>query len=420
MSILIIQLPTRSHQASDPAAAEAVPAGTGPKEYSYVLSVDGLSVARQGRCVANMLPKADSVVAVMPPTDLSWHRVNVPKAPVARMRAALAGVLEEALLDDPEEVHLALAPQAKIGQSAWVVACDHTWLTGQLMALEKAKFRVDRVVPAVAPDEPPTAYFHEAHASPSDEAESGSGVLLTWTSDAGVSTWPLAGSLARVLLPDPLPVQARFFATPPVASPAERWLGRAVTVQTQGEHLLVAARSLWNLLQFDLTPSSKGLHALSDKWRRVMGPQWRPARVGLAALVAVQLIGLNLWAWQQKQQVQQKRSELARILKQTHPQVGAVLDAPVQMQRETEALRAAAGQAGDGDLEALMGAVATAWPPEQPTASLQYDGAVLTLSPPEGWGPDELAQFSTRLGASGLEVEPQGDGRVSVRRAPRV
>ena len=43
--------------------------------------------------------------------------------------------------------------------------------------------------------------------------------------------------------------------------------------------------------------------------------------------------------------------------------VAPVLDAPLQMQRETEALRAAAGQAGDNDLEALMGAVATAWPP---------------------------------------------------------
>jgi general secretion pathway protein L len=137
-------------------------------------------------------------------------------------------------------------------------------------------------------------------------------------------------------------------------------------------------------------------------------------------LVVVQLLGLNLWAWQQKQQVQDKRNELARILKQAHPQVGSVLDAPVQMQRETEALRAAAGQAGDNDLEALMGAVATAWPPERPTASLQYDGTSLTLSAPVGWGPDELTQFRARLGAAGVEVEPLGDGRMSVRRAPRV
>jgi general secretion pathway protein L len=419
MSILIIQLPTRARHTVDAPSPEAAPASPGPKEYSYVLSSDGLSVTRQGRCVAAMLPRAESVVAVMAPTDLSWHRVTVPKAPAARLRAALAGMLEEVLLDDPEDLHLALAPQAKAGQSGWVAVCDHTWLTSQLMALEKAKLRVERVVPAVAPDEPASAYFHENQDSPAGEAESGGEMVLTWSSPDGVSTWPAAGSLSRSLLPDPLPVQARFFATPPVASPAERWLGRAVTVQTQAEHLLMAARSLWNLLQFELTPRSKGLYALSDRWRRFMGPQWRPARVGLAALVAVQLLGLNLWAWQQQSLLKNKRAELTRILRQAHPQVSAVLDAPVQMQRETEALRAAAGQVGDSDLEALMGAVATAWPPEQPAASLQYDGTTLSLSPPAGWGPDEFVQLRARLGSAGIEIEPSNEGRLMVRRAGR-
>lgn len=419
MSLLIIQLPTRARPQAEAPAPDAASASPGPKEYSYVLSADGVNVSRQGRCVAAMLPRADSVVAVMPATDLSWHQVSVPKAPVARLRAALAGMLEEVLLDDPEELHLALAPQAKAGDKAWVAVCDHTWLTSQLMALEKAKVRLDRVVPAVAPDEPASAYFHEAQDSASSETDASGEMLLTWSSADGVSTWPATGSLARSLLPEPLPVQTRFFATPPVASPAERWLGRAVTVQTQSEHLLMASRSLWNLLQFELTPRSKGVNALSDQWRRVMSPQWRPVRVGLMALVGVQLLGLNLWAWQQKQQLQGKRTELVRILKQAHPQVQVVLDAPVQMQRETEALRAVAGATGDNDLEALMGLVAMAWPPERPTASLQYDGTALTLMPPAGWGPDDLTQFRARMSASGVQVEPMTDGRLQVRRAPR-
>jgi general secretion pathway protein L len=419
MSILIIQLPTRARHQADAPVPDGAAVGPGPKEYSYVLSADGVGVSRQGRCVAAMLPSADSVVAVMSATDLSWHRVAVPKAPAARLRAALAGVLEDVLLDDPEDLHLAVAPQSKPGQDAWVAACDHTWLTSQLMALEKAKLRVDRVVPAVAPDEPASAYFHEAQDGASTEGDASGDMLLTWSSADGVSTWPAHGSLARSLLPDPLPVQTRFFATPPVASPAERWLGRAVTVQTQSEHLLMAARSLWNLLQFELTPRSKGVNALADQWRRFMSPQWRPVRVGLGALVAVQLLGLNLWAWQQKQQVQAKRTELVRILKQAHPQVQVVLDAPAQMLRETEALRAAAGAMGDNDIETLMGVVAMAWPPERPTASLQYDGTSVTLTPPAGWGSDDLTQFRARLSASGAQVEALTDGRLQVRRSPR-
>lgn len=417
MSILIIQLPARTRLSADAAAAEANAASSasGPKEYSYVLSVDGMSAARQGRCAAPMLPRADSVVAVMASTDLSWHRVTLPKAPAARLRAALASMLEDALLDDPENLHLAVAPLAKVGAPTWIAACDHTWLTSQLMALEKAKIRVERVVPSIAPDEPPTAYFHEEMYGAGNSEEPGADMLLTWSTPDGVATWPVAGSLSRSLLPDPLPVQSRFFATPPVASPAERWLGRAVTVQSPSEHLLLAARSIWNILQFELTPRSKGLYALTDQWRRVMSPQWRPARMGVLALVGAQVLGLNLWAWQQAQLVKSKKAAMVTLLKQAHPQVQAVLDAPAQMRRETEALRAQAGQAGGNDLEALMAAVASAWPPEQPTAGLQYDGNALTLLPPGGWGPAELEQFRSKLSAAGVQVETT-DGRLTVRR----
>jgi general secretion pathway protein L len=416
MSILIIQLPARSRLSAE-APAEAGAASAGQKEYNYVLSADGINVIRQGRCSAPMLPKADSVVAVMAVTDLSWHRLPVPKAPAARLRAALGSLLEEALLADPEDMHLALDPAAKAGQPAWVAACDHTWLTSHLMALEKAKVRVDRVVPGLAPDELATAYFHELAESGAADSEAGPQVLLTWSDGTGVSTWPVSGSLARTLLPEPLPVQARFLASPPVASQAERWLGRAVTVHSQTDHLLQAVRSLWNLLQFELTPRSKGLYALTDKWRRFMSPQWRPVRIGLAALVVAQVLGLNLWAWQQQRLVKAKRAEMVQLLRQAHPQVQVVLDAQAQMRRETEALRAQAGQVGGNDLEALMAVVASAWPPETPTAGIQYDGQALTVMPPPGWGPTEVDGFKSRLAAAGMKVE-QTDGRqLTVRRA---
>lgn len=418
MSILIIQLPTRARLGTDPANGEGGASAPGPKEFSYVLSADGVAVTRQGRCAAPMLPRADSVVAVMAVNDLSWHRLTLPKAPAARLRAAVAGMLEEDLLDDTDDVHLALAPMAKAGQPTWVAVCDHTWLTSQLMALEKAKVRVDRVVPAVTPDEPPTAYFHEQGGSSPTDAEGVSAMLVTWSSGEGVATWPTTGSLARALLPEALPVQARFFATPPVASPAERWLGRAVTAQTQAEHMLLAARSLWNLLQFELTPRSKGLYALNDKWRRFMSPQWRPARVGLMALVAAQILGLNLWAWQQQQTLKNKRAAMISLLRQTHPQVQVVLDAPVQMRRETETLRAVAGEAGDNDLEALMAAVASAWPTDRPTGGLQYDGSTLTVMQPANWGAADVEQFRSKLSAAGVQVDA-ADGRLTVHRGPR-
>lgn len=419
MSFLILQLPARARLSAESADAELGKPSSATKEYDYVLSTDGQHVVRAGRCVANMLPRADMVIAVMAPTDVSWHRLSVPKAPAGRLRAALASMLEEAVLDEPDNLHFALEPGAKGGEESWVAVCDHTWLTSQMMALEKAKIRVQRVVPAVTPDEPATAYFHEAAWGSADEGASANDVLLTWSTAHGVATWPMAGSMSRALLPDPLPDQVRFYATPPVASPAERWLGQVVTVQTQAEHLTLAARSMWNLLQFDLTPQSKGWYAVSDQWRRFMGIQWRPVRIGLVSLAVAQIVGLNLWAWHQNRQVKLKRVEMVAVLKQAHPQVQAVLDAYAQMQRETEALRAAAGQVGDNDLESLMAAAATVWPPDEPSRMIQYDGSSLSLMAPPTWSGADMERIRERLAAAGVEVEAPGDGRLTLRRVAR-
>lgn len=418
MSTLIIQLPAHRRLSSDPGhAASAAPVGA--TEYVYVLTANGQTVARQGVAAAASLPRADTVIAVTGFTDVSWHRLALPRAPSARLRQALGGLLEEQLLDDPEDLHLAVAPQAKAGEPTWVAVCDHTWLTGQLMALEKAKVRVSRVVPAVWPDAPETAYFHEVHDTPGSTREDGAELLVTWSTPEGVATWPLSGTLARNLLPEPLPDGARCFATPPAAAPAERWLGHPVHAQTQAEHLLQAARSLWNLLQFELTPQNKGWQVVADQWRQFLSPQWRPVRAGLLGLVAVQVIGLNLWAWHQQREVKLRREAITAVLKQAHPQVQVILDAPVQMRRETDSLRALAGQPGDSDLETLMQAVAGAWQGDTPSRGLAYDGTSLSVALPEQWGQPQVMQFSEALQSAGYAVEQQGNGQITVRRAGR-
>jgi general secretion pathway protein L len=206
-----------------------------------------------------------------------------------------------------------------------------------------------------------------------------------------------------------------FTATPAVAAPAERWLGTAVTVVTPAERSLAAARSLWNLRQFELAPRHRGVDALRDRWRSFMSPAWRPVRLGAVALVLLQLIGLNVWAFQQRFALSSKREAMVQLLKTAHPQVRAVLDAPVQMQRETEALRAAAGQAGDSDLEALLQAAASAWPQGQPVQNLKFEPGSLTLAVPN-WGPEQIDQFRSTLEPSGWNIEA-AEARITISRA---
>lgn len=414
MATLVITLPPRPRLR----AGGVQPASRPDRQYAYVLSTDGLTAGRQGTAAAALLPKAEQVVAVLAASDVSWHRLTCPKAPASRMAAALAGVLEEAMLDDSAQLHLALAPGVKGGETTWVCATDRAWLAGEVAALEAAGLRIDRIVPAAWPDEPASGHFFETYAGDdSTDSEAGQlGLTLVWSHAGGVMQWPLKGGLARALLPQPLPADARFTATPAVASPAERWLGTRVRVLSAAEHALQASRSLWNLRQFQLAPKHRGMSALREGWRRFMGSSWRPVRYGLGALVVVQVVGLNLAAWQQRATLEAKRRTMTELLQATHPQVRAVLDAPVQMQRETDTLRAAAGKPGEADFEAALQAAALGWPAYQPVQTLSYENGRLTLAIP-GWNDGQVNAFRDAVRPAGWLVE-SSDGRLTLSRAP--
>ena len=54
----------------------------------------------------------------MPAAALSWHQVTLPQGSMSgavRLRSVLNGLLEDRLLDDPESLHFALEPGARVG-----------------------------------------------------------------------------------------------------------------------------------------------------------------------------------------------------------------------------------------------------------------------------------------------------------------
>ncbi|MFZ2649955.1 MAG: type II secretion system protein GspL [Burkholderiaceae bacterium] len=415
MSLLVVQLPQRQrlHPHNPPGSDRSESAGG--REYEYVTSPDGLSVQRQGRSAASLLPGATQVVAVLADVDVSWHRITLPKASAARMRAALEGVLEENLLDDADAIHLALAPQAVPGQKTWVAAVDRRWLRGELAALEKANVFVDRVVPMSWPDEPPIGHFSEAL---SDTAGPNRGVVLTWANSHGVLSLRLDGGLARAMLPASLPESTRWSTSPAAASAAEQWLGTRVNVLPSSHRALQAGRSLWNLRQFDLVRRTRGARALRDALRQLLSPAWRPVRAGVAALLVAQVVGLNLWAWQQRTTLQDKRAAIASLIKATFPGVSEfdiARDANAVVQRETSALRTMAGRPGDADLEPLLQAAASAWPADRPPAeNLRFEAGKLTVGA-SGWSAAQIEHFRSLLRPAGWAVEAT-QGRLTIGR----
>ena len=403
MSTLILFLPPRTRLRAQGQPALADDAGGA---YAYVLSDDGQTISRQGHSVAALLPAAATVIAVPAEADIAWQRVDLPRAG-RQMRSALAGLLEENLLDDPEHLHFAVEPGRVGGDTAWVAVTARAALVQQLALLEAAQVFVDRIAPLSAPTEQPRGHFHAA----------GGLVALRWSHRDGVASLPLDGALTRQLLPEALLQNAIWTATAAVAAQAEQWLGSAVTITSDEQRALAVIATPWNLRQFELAQRTRGLRNVRQAYRQFMQPQWRPVRIGLVALLAVQVLGLNLLAGRYQKQLETSQAALTRTLTDTYPQVRAVLDAPLQMQRETELLRASAGRAGDQDLEALLAAAATAWPADRgPVDALSFEPGRLIVSA-AGWSEAQIAQFRSQLHSGGWQLD-SAEGRLTLSRPP--
>lgn len=418
MSILVVQIPERQRLSARGGLAPDGAASGPATEYAYVTSPDALVMTGQGEAAAALLPKAVTVIAMLADNDVSWHRITLPKAPAARLRAALVGVLEESLLTDADDVHLAVAPGATAGQPTWVAAVDRRWLKAELAALEKADVFVDRIVPSSWPDDPPSGHFAETRVTPHGPEQ---GVLLHWAHADGVASIRLQGGLSRALVPRPAPPGTRWSATPGAASSAEQWLGMPVNVMSRPERALQSARSLWDLRQFDLAQRTRGARALRDGLRKFASPQWRPVRWGLAALVVAQIAGLNLWAWHQRGAVEARQQAIRGAVRAAFPRVSDLdlqRDAAAVMQREVQALRTVAGKAGDTDFEPMLMAAASAWPPDRPPVeTLRYEPGRLTLAA-TGWSEPQIAQFKSLLQPAGWQVEANGTQIVLSRARP--
>ena len=411
MSTLVLLFPPRTRFRAQ--GADASGAAPTHAEYDYFVTPDGVSISDQGRCSAAKLPRADTVLGMTPDSALSWFNVNLPKAGRARLRAALAGLMEEMLLDDPEQLHFAIEPGAAGGSKSWVAVLHKAWLVDHLAALEAAHVFVDRVVPVSWPQSPPLGHFYGFELS---EAGLTGQIGLRWSSADGVADLRLDGSLVRKLFVSAAMPAADWTATPAAAEAAEAWLGSRVSVVAPAQHYLKAVNSPWNLRQFDLAPRARGVRALRQLYRGAMHRAWRPVRMGLVGLVVVQLVGITLWAWRQRASLDARRTAIEQVLRKTHPQVRAVLDPEVQMQRETALLRAAAGRPGADDLESLLGAAASAWPADRgPVDGLSFEPGRLTLSS-NGWRNDQIEAFRGALHTEGWQLDAS-EGRFVVSRA---
>lgn len=346
--------------------------------YDYVLSSDGSTEIHSASAPLALLPpppdRQTEVLVLLPMQALSWHRVQLPKGSLvrglmaerggSRLRAILDGLLEDQLLDEPAQLHLALQPQPGGDAPVWVVACDRAWLGTHLQALAQAGFSASRIVPEFTPEAlAQTLYVVGDEQHP---MLVGQNLLLCPLSAAAVG-W-LAVPSADGVLPEVV-------AEPAVAALAESIFKRPVTLQQRAQRLLQAAQTPWDLAQFELANANRD--RVWARWAQgvkslLRAPQWRAARLSLLALVLVNLLGLNVWALREQDALQAKRQAVRAVLTTTFPKIPVVVDAPLQMAREVAALQRASGAATGTDLEAMLASFGTAVPVTQTLTALDY------------------------------------------------
>ena len=380
--------------------------------YDYLLSPDGRVVGEQSRVPLALLPQADNsieVVALVSADKLSWHRVQLPRGTLgrrlfqeggpSRLRAVLEGLLEDQLLDETAQLHFALEPQASEDTPVWVAACDKAWLRSALQALEQSGRPVSRIVPEFAPDVLSDALYVTGEP---EQAQ------LVLGNGGAVALWPLSkASVALLNWPETRPL----LAEPAVATLAEQLFKRSASLQPVGQRRLQAIQSAWDLAQFDLANSSgaRTRKRLSDSLVSLLrAPCWRPARFAVLALLVINLVGLNAWAWREQARITAQRGAIAQVLTSTFPQVRVVVDAVVQMNKEVALLQQASGAATPRDMEVMLAAFGLAAPAGSIPTALEFAAGELRLKGLK-LKPEEISAIAFKLKPQAYAVSAEGD-----------
>jgi general secretion pathway protein L len=361
--------------------------------FDYVETADERHIARSGQASASDLTRwGNEVVAVLPWQVLAWHMVKLPPGVGGRLHTVVGSMLEDSCLEEPHALHMVLGPNSadlmQQGGDGVVAVCAKAWLRQALAPLTAAGLRVQRLVPEVCP----SASRDTAQCYVIDDGTHAQALLCT---HEGV--WrlpPQAGALHLT----PAPAGTVVWTEPSVADAAARLTDTHPVTQTAAQRWLQASSNRWDLAKGEWAQSHgvRGWRSLQSAWRKLrFDPVWKPTRLGLAGLVVVNLLGLNLWAWQIQTHIAEQHSSLSRILTTTFPQVKIVVDAPIQMRRELGQLKKNSAQAQDTDLDVMLQILSTQWPAGASLTQLDYRGGALRIG---NFEPEVLQSLSQSLG----------------------
>ncbi len=314
---------------------------------AWALSDDAGSLLGSGHGPLAEMPHAKECIAIIGADRTLCSTIDPPSGPRRRWLKALPYLAEEHTLADPDENHVVPRDIAAEKQLMLFIT-GKAWLRRVIEACRAAGLPLRKAVPEVAlPERSPDSWTLVMG------AQSG---FVCHTAEGGVALDAVAPQTFPVMLQllldsaqtQPKKIEVRFaHDLPQEQKVLPRWpeptIAPTIGSDWDWRRAPIPA-SAPNLLWGELAPPARPL----EYW-----PKLRPAVTLLALVLGIEMLGSNLqWALLAYERTSLSR-EMERSFRQAFGNDAALVNAPLQMQRNLADLRHSAGIQDDGDFLAL-------------------------------------------------------------------
>jgi general secretion pathway protein L len=354
---------------------------------AWTLLDNANAILRAGEGRLETLPRAERVVALAPVGRLLFIETALPPVAPAKRDALLRYAIEDKLTIDPSTVHAVVLGKSATQQHV-VAAIDRTWLVGVLAWLKQAGLSPDSLISSAARIAVTTGEWAVVLDERRGFAKRADGFVYNLDMGAGREppfglTLALKEAREQQRAPSALVLQSmpsRTLAAAPDAALARQWettLGVPVKLgaaDIDDLPLLLTASKSANLLTGEFAP------------REVMG-KWiiaaKPALMVLGLLLGVHVVFTLIDNRRLNHGRQALELEMTQVFKAAFPAAQAIIDPPLQMQRNLQQLKRERGMPADADAQmqiARLTGLLQALPGDAPSiTALSVRDGVVTL-----------------------------------------
>ena len=329
------------------------------------------NILRAGEGPLATLPRADRVVALAPVGRLLFIETTLPPVAPSKRNALLRYAIEDKLTIDPSTVHAVVVGKYDAGVAAAksdsathvVAAIDRTWLVSVLQWLAQAGLPPDSLISSAAGIPVAAGEWVVILEDQRGFAKRADGFVYNLDLGAGRDppfglTLALKEAREHQRAPSVLVLQSlpsRTNSAAPDTALARQWetaLGVPVTLGTRSannlQSLLAASKSA-NLLTGEFAPREA-----MGKWLRLS----QPALIALALMVTVHVVFTLIDNGRLNRERRALETEMTQAFKTAFPTAQAIIDPPLQMQRNLRQLKRERGIAADADAQMLIARLA--------------------------------------------------------------